>query len=194
MDLQTGTIPTGGKSMQFVKKIQSFFKRNSGEKATRSSPTPTCFRKWLPRYGTVSPINPGDEANNEDLYNEAYMLQVLRKTHNYTYKILEPEKNVILTNPQSLFTHVSANRLMLNWVTTGHIEWAALLAYIFIQYLKDAELQDLDEIDISPLFNIELEDNANRKLTAEEVRKFIMPSFKVVSDSQHTMYVRFIAP
>ena len=192
MDLQTGIIPTGGKSMQFVKKIQSFLKRNSGEKATNSSTTPTISRKWLQEYDRRNPITPADDENYEDLYDELYMLEVLRRTYNYSYRILLPEKKVILTNPQELFTRISANKLMFNWVTTGHIEWAALLAYIFIQYLKDAELHDWEEVDISPLFNIELEDNANQKLTAEKVRSFIMPSFSVVKENNDSLYVRFL--
>ena len=178
--------------MQFVKKIQSFLKRNSGEKATNSSTTPTISRKWLQEYDRRNPITPADDENYEDLYDELYMLEVLRRTYNYSYRILLPEKKVILTNPQELFTRISTNKLMFNWVTTGHIEWAALLAYIFIQYLKDAELHDWEEVDISPLFNIELEDNANQKLTAEKVRSFIMPSFSVVKENNDSLYVRFL--
>lgn len=194
MDLQTGIIPTGGRSMQFIKQIQSFIKRTSGKKATNSSTTHTKTDKISQTNDNVSPyptINPTDD-DYEDLYDESHMMMILKMSNDYAWKILVPKEKFILVNPQELFNYVTANKLMANWSGTGHIEWEALLAYLFINFLKEAELKDLNEIDISPLFYIEMYASGNRKMTAEQVRNLIMPSFKVLKKTSEFIYVWFI--
>lgn len=131
----------------------------------------------------------GDE---NDPYHESFPLYILQNSKDYGWKKV-PYKHVILTNPKELIGRVSGEGLMAQWHGTGHAEWEAILALIFIQYVREAEKNDLDEIDITDLFSHDLKASNNRKMSADDVRKHISKSFKVVEETQDLIRVSFTA-
>ena len=137
-----------------------------------------------------------DESNSrmedeDDPYRKLYPLRMLHRTKDYAWEEV-PYKKVILTNPQELIGRVNCVNLMSLWCGTGHGEWEAMLALIFIQSIEKAEANDLEEVDISSLFNHNLKASNNRNLPAEDVRQHLSKSFQVVEETPDLIRVRFI--
>ena len=130
--------------------------------------------------------------DKNDPYHEFFPLFILQNSKDYAWKEV-PYKHVILTNPKELIGHVSGEDLMARWHGTGHAEWEAILALIFIHSVKEAEKNDLDEIDITDIFSHDFQASNNRKMSAEDVRKHISKSFKVVEETPDLIRVSFTA-
>ena len=146
-----------------------------------------------PQTETVDSNESNPQAEDkEDPYNEFFPLYILHNSKDYVWEEV-PYKHVILANPQELIGRVNGNNLMALWQGTGHSEWEAILALIFIQSIKKAEKKNLEEVDISVLFNHNLKASNNRQMSAEQVRKHISRSFKVEKETSDLVRVSFIA-
>ena len=130
---------------------------------------------------------PTNSVSDDDPYNEKFLLTILSSNDYAMYNI--PHKKVVLCNPQD--AKITGIGLLSIWRGTGHVEWEALLAYLFIQHLKKAENHNLREVEITDMFSYDLNASKNRKMTAEQVNKFLSKNFEVVEETAEEVRVQF---
>ena len=138
----------------------------------------------------VVTAEPCEPEQPQDPYDKDSLLFIL-STRDYAWFKRNDEKKVILVNPKTFVNHVNGMALVSLWRGTGHAEWEALLAYLFIKHLEEADEQNLSEVDVSDMFNTDLKASKNREMTAEQVREHLAKHFEVVEELPEEVRVRF---
>ena len=115
------------------------------------------------------------------------MLGIFLSSRDYGWtKPDESQKRVVLTNPLdckdfTLMDFASA------WCGTGHSEWEALMGAWFIQAVHAALDKNLDEADITDLFNRDFLASNRRSFTKAQVYQHLIKWFNVVKDTNEVL-------
>ncbi len=136
-----------------------------------------------------NPVEKGHERRHDYGLNS---LNVLLATGDYGWSI--PYKNVkrvILTNPKELKNKITLTGLISAWRGMGHAEWEAILADWLIMAVIYADERNLNEADITNMFNRDFYATESRVITKENVFKHLMKTFDIHEETEDYIKVRF---
>ena len=106
----------------------------------------------------------------------------------------EPDKNhkkVILTNALDCKGKICFSGMVSAWLGTGHVEWEALLASWFVEAVVKAIEENVNEADITNLFNRDFWAYGNRFFTQDQVYNHLIKWFDVVEEDQEVVKLKF---
>lgn len=135
----------------------------------------------LKEFRTIAPYNYG--------LNE---LEGFLKSKDYGWT--EPDeshKKVILTNPLDCREKICLKEIVFAWHGTGHFEWEAILGGWFIQAVLDAIEKNVNEADITHLFNRDFLASCNLVFTQTQVYNHLIKWFDIVEETDEVLKVRF---
>ena len=103
---------------------------------------------------------------------------------------VKPMKKVILTNPKDFVKKgLSFMDVVSAWCDTGHAEWEAMLAAVFIADV-DAAIKANTEADITNLFMRDFYASGGRVLTQRQIFDHIIKNFEIQAETPDALYVR----
>lgn len=118
-------------------------------------------------------------------------LRFLLMSGNFSWKTREDEtKKVILVNPKDCEEKISLTSMMAVWRGTGHSEWEAILAGLFVSAVVEALSKDEEEADITNVFNRDYKAAGGRLFTKEQVYDHLIKWFDIVEESETTLRVK----
>lgn len=139
-----------------------------------------------------TPIAPGEETIAPAPYNYGLDgLGIFLATKDYGWT--EPDeshKKVILINPLECKEKICLMGMVSAWRGTGHSEWEAILAGWFIQAVLDAIDSNVNEADITHLFNRDFLASKNRVFTQDQVYYHLIKWFDIIEETDQVMKVR----
>lgn len=101
----------------------------------------------------------------------------------------ESHKKVILINPLECKEKICLMGMVSAWRGTGHSEWEAILGGWFIQAVLDAIEKNVNEADITHLFNRDFLAN-NRVFTQAQVYNHLIKWFDIIEETDEVLKVR----
>lgn len=111
-----------------------------------------------------------------------------------TYGWSEPDKGhkkVILTNPFDCKEKICLMGMVSAWRGTGHFEWEAILGGWFIQAVLDSIEKNINEADITHLFNRDFLASGGRVFTQARVYNHLIRWFEIVEETDEVLKLRF---
>lgn len=119
-------------------------------------------------------------------------LRFLLMSHNYGWETKEENtKKVILVNPKDCEERISLIRVMAAWRGTGHTEWEAILAGLFVNAVVEALSKDEEEADITNVFNRDYKAAGGRSFTKEQVYDHLINWFDIVEETETILKLKF---
>lgn len=139
-----------------------------------------------------TPIAPEEESLAPAPYNYGLDgLGILLASRDYGWtKPDESHKKVILTNPLDCKEKICLMGMISAWRGTGHSEWEAILAGLFIQAVLDAIEKNVNEADITDLFNRDFIASHDRVFTQAQVYNHLIKWFDIVDETDKKLKVR----
>lgn len=118
-------------------------------------------------------------------------LRFLLMSGNFAWETREDEtKKVILVNPKACEEKITLTSMMAVWRGTGHSEWEAILAGLFVNAVVEALSKDEEEADITNLFNRDYKAAGGRRFTKEQVYDHLIKWFDIVKESKTTLKLK----
>ena len=118
-------------------------------------------------------------------------LSILLASNDYGWT--EPDENhkkVILINPLDCKEKISLMGMVSIWRGTGHSEWEALLSGWFIKAVMDAIEQNVNEADITHMFNRDFLASNDLIFTQDQVYNHLIKWFDIVEETDEELRVR----
>ena len=118
-------------------------------------------------------------------------LRFLLMGGNFAWETREDEtKKVILVNPKACDEKITLSSMMAAWRGTGHTEWEAILAGLFVNAVVEALSKDEEEADITNLFNRDYKAAGGRRFTKEQVYDHLINWFDIVEETETTLKLK----
>ena len=118
-------------------------------------------------------------------------LELFLSTHDYGWSVPDPShKKVILVNPLDCKEKISLMGLVSAWRGTGHSEWEAILAHMFILSVLNAIESGENEADITLLFNRDFTASKDRVFTKEQVYNHLIGWFDIVEETDEVLKLK----
>ena len=117
-------------------------------------------------------------------------LRFLLMSKNFSWKTREETKKVILVNPKDCEEKITLSSMMAAWRGTGHTEWEAILAGLFVNAVVEALSKDEEEADITNLFNRDYKAAGDRIFTKEQVYDHLINWFDIVEETETTLKLK----
>ena len=99
-------------------------------------------------------------------------------------------KKVILTNPLDCTEKICLMGMVSAWRGTGHTEWEVILGGWFILTVLDAIEKNVNEADITNLFNRDFLASRDRVFTQAQVYEHLIKWFDIVEETDEVLKLR----
>ena len=118
-------------------------------------------------------------------------LRFLLMSGNFAWETRENEtKKVILVNPKDCEKKITLSSMMAAWRGTGHTEWEAILAGLFVNAVVEALSKDEEAADITNVFNRDYKAVGGRRFTKEQVYDHLIKWFDIVEETETTLKLK----